>query len=137
MLMLVGSISPKEAEDQVENPDKYNEKVDLNTLTDFAERAAVRFPAMTRSHLTHSYAALYDITPDWHAIMDSVPGVEGLYICAGSSGHGFKLAPEVGQMMTQLLLDGKQEGDDINLFSFERFDQNNLVKGKYAYSIIG
>lgn len=137
MLMLVGSISPDEAEDRVQNPDRYNDKVDLDTLTDFAERAANRFPAMTRSHLTHSYAALYDITPDWHAIMDEVPGVEGLYICAGSSGHGFKLAPVVGEMMTQLILEGKNEADDINLFSYDRFEKNNLIKGQYAYSIVG
>lgn len=137
MLMMVGSISPEEAEDQVDNPDQYNEKVDLDTLTDFAERAANRFPAMVRSHLTHSYAALYDITPDWHSIMDKVPGIEGLYICAGSSGHGFKLAPAVGEMMAKFILEGKGEEDDINLFSFNRFEENNLVKGQYSYSIIG
>jgi sarcosine oxidase, subunit beta len=137
MLMLVGSLSPDEAEDRVDNPDEFNEKTDLDTLTDFAERAAARFPAMERSHLTHSYAALYDITPDWHSIMDEVPGYEGLYICAGSSGHGFKLAPTVGEMMSRLVLEGKRIEDDIHLFSFDRFEQNRPIKGQYAYHIIG
>jgi sarcosine oxidase subunit beta len=136
-LMLVGSISPDEAADRVDNPDHYNEKVDLDTLTDFAERAASRFPAMEHSHLTHSYSALYDITPDWHSIMDEVPGYEGLYLCAGSSGHGFKLAPAVGEMMTRLLLEGKQQEDDINLFSFDRFEKDRLIHSQYAYNIIG
>jgi glycine/D-amino acid oxidase-like deaminating enzyme len=137
MLMLVGSISPDEAEDQVEDPDYYNDRVDLDTLTDFAERAVSRFPAMERSHLTQSYAALYDITPDWHSIMDKLPGYEDLYICAGSSGHGFKLAPAVGEMMARLVLEGKQQDDDINFFSFDRFNENRLVKGQFDYKIIG
>jgi glycine/D-amino acid oxidase-like deaminating enzyme len=135
--MLVGSISPDEADDQVADPDHFNEKVDLDILTDFAERAATRFPAMERSHLTNSYAALYDITPDWHSIIDKVPGYEGLYLCAGSSGHGFKLAPEVGKMMAKLVLEGKQKEDDINLFSFDRFEANTPVRGQFANKIIG
>jgi len=135
--MLVGSISPDEANDQVSDPDHFNGKVDLDTLADFAERVAQRFPAMDRGHLASSFASLYDITPDWHSILDRVPGFEGLYICAGGSGHGFKLSPATGMMMANLVLHGKGPDDDINLFSFERFAANRLVKGKYEYSIVG
>lgn len=136
-LMLVGSISPDEAEDQIDDPDNFNEHVEFDILAEFAERAAKRFPAMTRSHLANNYAALYDITPDWHPILDGVPDIDGLYICAGSSGHGFKLAPAVGEMMARLVLRGKEPEDDINLFSMERFASGNLVRGQYEYSIIG
>jgi sarcosine oxidase subunit beta len=136
-LMLVGSISPEEAEDQVADPDNFNERVELDVLADFAERAAKRYPAMQRGHLTGSFASLYDITPDWHPILDAVPGIEGLYLCSGTSGHGFKLSPAVGEMMAHLVLHGKQPEDDINLFSFERFAQGQLVCGQYEYSILG
>ena len=136
-LTLIGSISPDEANDRVANPDNYRETVELEILADFAERAARRFPAMEQSHLLRSYAALYDITPDWHPVLDALPGVEGLYVCAGSSGHGFKLAPAVGRMMAKLVMDGKKQDDDIQLFSFERFETGNLVQGQYTYSIIG
>lgn len=136
-LMLVGSISPDEAEDQVADPDNFNESVELDIVAEFAEQVVKRVPAMTRSHLANSFAALYDITPDWHPILDQVPGFEGLYICAGSSGHGFKLAPAVGRMMADLVLNGKNQADDINLFSFDRFERGNLVRGKYEYSILG
>jgi glycine/D-amino acid oxidase-like deaminating enzyme len=135
--MLVGSISPDEAEDQVADPDNFNESVELDIVAEFAEQVVKRVPAMTRSHLANSFAALYDITPDWHPILDQVPGFEGLYICAGSSGHGFKLAPAVGRMMADLVLNGKNQADDINLFSFDRFERGNLVRGKYEYSILG
>ena len=136
--MMVGSISPEEeTEYQVENPDLFNEKVDLGIIPSFAERAALRYPAMQRSHVHSSYASLYDVTPDWHHIMDAVPGVDGLYVCAGTSGHGFKLAPAVGKMMAGLILKGKRPEDDINLFSFDRFETGDLVRGQYEYSILG
>ena len=137
-LILVGSIAPEEeTADTVADPDNFNDKVSLETLSSFAERVAHRYPAMQRSHLASSYASLYDITPDWHHILDAIPSVEGLFLCAGSSGHGFKLAPSVGGMMAKLVLDGKKPGDDINLFSWERFASDNLVRSQYQYSILG
>lgn len=137
-LMLVGSISPQEeTADQVKDPDNFNQTVDVDLQASFAERVALRYPAMSRSHIANSFASLYDITPDWHSIMDAVPGVDGLYLCAGSSGHGFKLAPSVGRMMAQLVLEGVQTGDDIRLFAFDRFTSGALVKGQYEYSILG
>jgi len=137
-LMLVGSISPdEETGDRVVDPDHFNAKVDFDTIASLAERAAQRYHAMLDSHVASSYASLYDVTPDWHPIMDAVPGIDGLYLCAGSSGHGFKLAPAVGKMMTKLVLDGKQPVDDINLFAFNRYEQGQPVKGQYEYSILG
>ncbi len=136
-LMLVGSISPDESKDQVQDPDRYNERVAWEILADFAERAARRFPLMRNCHLASSYASLYDITPDWHPVLDAVPACEGLYVCSGSSGHGFKLAPAVGRMMAQLVLEGKNPEDDINLFAWERYARGDLVRGQYAYSILG
>ena len=69
--------------------------------------------------------------------MGSLPGVEGLYCTAGGSGHGFKLAPAVGEMMTALILNGPKPEADINIFSFERFAQNKLITGQYEQSIVG
>lgn len=136
-LMLVGSIAPEEAEDQVADPDNFNETVELDIVAEFAEQVVKRVPAMTRSHLANSFAALYDITPDWHPVLDAVPGFDRLFVCAGSSGHGFKLAPAVGAMMAHLVLHGKNPQDDINLFSFDRFERGKLVHGQYEYSILG
>ncbi len=136
-LTLVGSISPdEETGDTVADPDNFNQKVELDTIASFAERLAQRYPAMERSHLANSYASLYDVTPDWHHVIDALPGVDGLYLCAGSSGHGFKLAPSVGAMMAQLVLEGKKPEDDINLFAWDRFVSDNLVRSQYEYSIL-
>ncbi len=136
-LMLVGSISPDEANDQVQDPDHFNPQVEWEILSDFAERAARRFPLMEKGYLVNSYAALYDITPDWHPILDEVPGYRGLYVCAGGSGHSFKLAPATGRMMAKLILEGKKPEDDISLFAWDRFERGEWVRGQYSYSILG
>ncbi len=136
-LMLVGSIEPEEGEDKVPDPDHFDEGVDFETVSHFAEQVARRYPRMEEGQYTTAYSALYDITPDWHAILDELPSASGLYCAAGGSGHGFKLGPAVGEMMAQLIVNGKQPGDDIDLFSYRRFAEGRLVTGEYEYSILG
>ncbi|MEE8277650.1 MAG: FAD-dependent oxidoreductase [Thermoanaerobaculia bacterium] len=84
----------------------------------------------------NGYASLYDITPDWQPILDALPGVDNLYCAVGCSGHGFKLAPVVGEMMADLIVDGKGPEDDIQMFAFERFTSGKLVGGRYAHKIL-
>lgn len=136
-LMLVGSIEEEEAEDRVPDPDHYDESVDFETVSRFAERVAHRYPRMEEGEYASGYSSLYDITPDWHSILDELPSASGLYCAAGSSGHGFKLGPAVGEMMAELIINGKKPGDDIDLFSYRRFAEGRLVRGEYEYGILG
>jgi len=135
--MLVGLISAEEISDRVADPDHFSDRVDRDTLMDFGDRTIQRYPVMEHGSLGRDFASLYDVTPDWHSIIDAVPGCPGLFVCAGTSGHGFKLAPAVGEMTAQMVLDGKRPEDDINLFSIDRFSTGRLVRGQYEYSIIG
>jgi len=136
-LTLVGSIEPEEAEDRVTDPDHLDEGVDFETVSHFAERVAHRYPRMEEGEYASGYSALYDITPDWHAVLDELPSASGLYCAAGGSGHGFKLGPAVGEMMAELIVNGKKPDDDIDLFSYRRFAEGRLVTGQYEYSIVG
>ncbi len=133
-LMLVGSI--EDTENPVD-PDNYNEKVEFDTIADFAERVTRRYPIMSAGVSAGGWASLYDITPDWHHLMGPLPGIDGLYVTAGGSGHGFKLAPAVGEMMAELILNGPKPSADINIFSVERFTQNKLISSQYEQSIVG
>jgi glycine/D-amino acid oxidase-like deaminating enzyme len=136
-LTLVGSIEPEEGEDKVKDPDRFDTGVAFETISRYAEGVSHRYPGMASGQYATGYSALYDITPDWHPILDKMPGIEGLYCAAGGSGHGFKLAPAVGEMMAEFVLHGKKPGDDIDLFSFRRFAEGRLVRSKYDYSIVG
>ena len=135
-LMLVGSLETSETKDKVDDPDAYPETADFERITHYSERLTRRYPAMSGGSFLNGYASLYDVTPDWQPILDALPGVDNLYCATGSSGHGFKLAPVVGEMMADLVLDGKRPEDDINMFAFERFATGELVGGKYAQKIL-
>jgi sarcosine oxidase subunit beta len=50
-----------------------------------------------------------------------VPGVDGLFLAAGFSGHGFMHAPATGQLIAEEMLDGTAATLDITDLSLERF----------------
>ncbi len=61
------------------------------------------------------------MTPDALPVLDGVPSVNGLYIAAGFSGHGFGIAPAVGEVMASKIL-GKKTSIALDAFSFDRFN---------------
>src|SRR5437588_605503 len=131
-----GSLAGEEITNPV-NPDQYNEAADGDWLPLVRQRLSRRYPAMHRSYGRGGYGALYAITPDWHPIMDKLPGLEGAYCAVGFSGHGFKLAPIVGQLMAELVIDGKASALDIAPLRYTRFDENDPVKTPYSYGVMG
>ncbi len=52
---------------------------------------------------------LYTLTPDGHFIIDRHPQYEQVLFGAGFSGHGFKFAPVMGEVLADLALEGKTE----------------------------
>ena len=136
-LMLAGSLETSEVDDAVDDPDSYDETADFDRTSHYADRLVGRYPAMAAGRLRTGYASLYDVSPDWQPILDELPGVRGLFCCAGSSGHGFKLAPVVGEMMAGLVLDGKRAGGPLDLFAFDRFASEVAPAGRYDQKILG
>lgn len=135
-LTLIGAIEASEASNKVD-PDSYAESVDMDFNIDMAERTEHRIPAMYDAQVRKGWAGIYDVSPDWHPIIGHMPGLEG-YICAyGFSGSGFKMGPVVGEMIADLATGDQQCPVDPHIFRFERFAEDDLVKGRYAYSIIG
>ena len=135
---LVGSIETVEGEGNVTDPDNYDQSPDLARIEHYSERLMARVPAMREGRYHNGWASLYDVTPDWQPIIDAVLGIDGLYCVAGSSGHGFKLAPVVSEMATRLILEGRQPDDDLDMFAFSRFAQENLTAGSYPdHKILG
>jgi sarcosine oxidase subunit beta len=131
-----GSIAGEEINNPVD-PDRYNEAADGDWLPQIRQRLSRRYPALHRSYGRGGYGALYAITPDWHPIIDRCPGVEGIYCAVGFSGHGFKMSPIVGQLMAELVVDGKASTVDIAPLRLARFAENDLVKTPYAYGVMG
>ena len=90
-------------------------------------RAAIeRVPATENCSLSHAVAGLYEMTPDANPIVCEMPGMEGLYCCAGFAGHGFMHAPAIGELFAELYSKGKTS-IDISSYGVERFAGKELV----------
>lgn len=62
----------------------------------------------------------YSVTPDEHFIIDFLPNHRNIVIAAGFSGHGFKFSSAVGEVLTELILNGTSK-QDLSLFQLNRF----------------
>jgi sarcosine oxidase len=63
---------------------------------------------------------LFTNSPDEHFILDSSPQQNEVILAAGFSGHGFKFASVIGEVLADLALDG-HTGHDISMFALSRF----------------
>jgi sarcosine oxidase len=92
-----------------------------------ADEAPVR--AFLRQHLPDADGALrrgsvciYTLTPDRHFVIDVHPDHPNVVFAAGFSGHGFKFAPVVGEVLADLALTGQTRWP-AGMFRVGRFDQ--------------
>lgn len=84
-------------------------------------RAAWRHPAFADIRISDAWSCFYEMTPDDHPVVGAVPGVAGLYLAAGFSGHGFMHAPATAQLVVEEMLDGRATTLDISDLSLDRF----------------
>ncbi|MDA2889919.1 FAD-binding oxidoreductase [Mycolicibacterium sp. BiH015] len=116
------------------DPDNY-----LNRATDdfvdlTVDKVGTRFPGFPDPSISGSYAGCYDVTPDWNPIISRAP-LDGLVIAAGFSGHGFKIAPAVGTLVADIVIDDRSSDPRIPAsdFRFSRFAENDPLKTPYPY----
>jgi sarcosine oxidase len=70
--------------------------------------------------LRKAQTCIYTLTPDRHFLIDLLPGHANVAVAAGFSGHGFKFASVVGEILADLAEHGStNHGTD--LFRFSRF----------------
>ncbi len=128
--ILIGTGHPKE--NQPADPDSYSRDADRGFIEDVTRRFVYRFPTMERATHVASWAGLYTITPDWNMILDRAPGIDGLFLAVGGSGHSFKLAPALGLCLAELIVDGRSSTVDISPLRATRFDENEPLRSTYG-----
>ena len=67
------------------------------------------------------------MTPDRQPIIGRVPGLDGLLLANGFSGHGFQHAPIVGKLLAELVVDGAAQTVDIASLGLDRFTSGTVV----------
>jgi len=105
----------------------FNTNTDYEAMVEASENAIYRVPAMEKAQIARGWAGLYEISPDNHAILGKVPGLEGFILANGFSGHGFQHSPAVGKVISELILEGKAKTIDISSLSIERFERGELI----------
>jgi sarcosine oxidase subunit beta len=89
-------------------------------------RALEVFPPLEAAGIRSSWAGLYEMTPDRHPIVGATP-IEGLFVAAGFSGHGFQHGPIVGKLLAELLVQGAARSVDVSALAYDRFARGELV----------
>jgi glycine/D-amino acid oxidase-like deaminating enzyme len=116
------------------DPDNYLNRATEDFVDLTVERVSTRFPGFPDAAISSSYAGCYDVTPDWNPVI-STTGVDGLVVAAGFSGHGFKIAPAVGRLIADLVVDGRSSDPRIpeSNFRLSRFAEGDLLTTPYPY----
>lgn len=116
------------------DPDDYSNRAGEEFLDLTVDKVGTRFPGLTDAAIVSSYAGCYDVTPDWNPVI-SRTGIDGLVVAAGFSGHGFKIAPAVGRLVADIVVDGRSNDPRIpeTDFRLSRFAEGDLLKTPYPY----
>jgi sarcosine oxidase len=102
------------------NPDRMDREP--NADDERVLRAAIRrcFPDANGATLAMK-TCLFTNSPDGNFILDLHPGFPQVSMAAGFSGHGFKFAPVIGEIMADLALHGTCTRFELDLFRLDRF----------------
>jgi sarcosine oxidase len=102
------------------SPDQVDRSVVASEAEPLMEELVSRIPNLPGTWVT-GRACLYTMSPDNHFVIGTVPETEDrVSVAAGFSGHGFKFAPVVGQVLADLATTGSTDLD-LTLFSPSRF----------------
>jgi sarcosine oxidase subunit beta len=105
----------------------FDQEIDSQWELVHLEAAAARLPLLEKAGLVSHWAGLYEVTPDAHPIFGKTP-VEGFYVCAGFSGHGFMHGPVTGQLISEIILDGQAQVVNVTALDLARFSEGRLIQ---------
>lgn len=91
-----------------------------------AEVGMELFPPLEQVEFSSYTDGTYDSTPDHQAILGDVDELSNYYQAVGMSGHGFMMAPIIGETVADLIA-GKQPRIDISSLHLNRFKNNQLL----------
>ena len=124
------------ADDLSVDPDGYAKGVSNAEIARFAETAAKRVPPLGDSVMQGGWAGIYDESLDAHPVLDECPGVNGLFIALGFSGHGFKLSPVIGICMANMIENGKSAAPELRPFRATRWAEGAPIVARSGVSVL-
>lgn len=110
----------------------FDQSVDEQWELTALEAAMRRMPMLETAGRLSGWAGLYEVTPDAHPIFGPTP-VEGFWVVAGFSGHGFMHGPVAGKLMAEFVLEGQATTVDVSMLDLARFGEGRLIQ---EYNVI-
>jgi sarcosine oxidase len=106
--------------DEMVDPDDYDRNV--SSSDEAAIRAAVAdYLPNANGKRNAATTCLYTMAPDGDFIIDTLPGEPRIIVVSPCSGHGFKFAPLIGEVVAELATSGATTRD-ITRFRLSRFE---------------
>jgi len=66
---------------------------------------------------------------DHNALLGAYPGMNGLYVAGGFSGHGLMQSPAAGKGLSELIRTGRYETIDLSPLGLDRiFNQRRVLE---------
>jgi sarcosine oxidase subunit beta len=129
--------------------DPFDTTVSEDWLREVARKAHASVPCLRRAAIDRAncWAGLYEMSPDRHALLGRVSlpgrvplpvrvpppgraqGFDNLYLANGSSGHGVMHSPALGQLLSEIILDGAATTLDTHLLRPTRFAEGEPNAG--------
>ena len=124
-LYCLGPLTPEPEVD----PDEPVRGIDAEESHSLARLATKRIPRLKDAVSTGGWASLYDVSPDWMPVIGEI--APGVFVDAGTSGHGFKLGPALGADVAALVM-GKHVDAGIQDFTPNRFTMGQALAAGYG-----
>ncbi|HPG92725.1 MAG TPA: FAD-binding oxidoreductase, partial [Clostridia bacterium] len=94
-------------------------------MEEMAKNCVKLMPLLAELTVVRQWAGLYNMSPDRQPIYGMSDKIEGFYMAAGFSGHGFMFGPVTGVVMAETIL-GLTPSIDISKLSYDRFKKGEL-----------
>ena len=111
----------------------FDDSVDPGWVREVTATAQRRVPALCSVEVDTAacWGGLYEMSPDKHAILGPAPECANLFLANGSSGHGVMHAPALGQLLAEIISDGRATSLDVTALRPTRFAEGapNPVSG--------
>jgi sarcosine oxidase subunit beta len=103
---------------------------DFDFVEKILSKAVKRVPVFAEAEINprRCWAGMYEMTPDHHSIIGRAPGVDGMFLANGFSGHGVMHSPATGKIISELILSGASSFEDARALRAERFVEGDLLK---------
>lgn len=104
---------------ELERPDQVDRAVSERDVAPVRAFQRRHLPGLADSALAASAVCIYTLTPDRHFVIDRHPEHANVVLACGFSGHGFKFAPVVGEILFELS-ERREQTRALELFKLDR-----------------